>query len=194
MSTRQNYNVTTRIEIDNTATLLNWAKTVQNDLFKWTRPRCDYQDDYARTSHETIDTAFNDANNDERKLILCAIYNTMDYNEVERLLLVRAKAVRQAERAELYREYDKEEAARTADLDRREAAIANRERTFKESMKPYHRRLTIERHRADQAFRQLDAVCKEKEAYRQENDKIHENTRQLIDKAARYDAIRAALT
>ena len=182
----------TRIEIHDTVTLLKWSSAVQYDLAK-PAARCDYQDDYAHAGHETIDKAFNDATQDERRLILCAVYNTMAYDEVERLLLVRAKAVRQAERAELYRDFDQVETARTDELDRREATIFKREITFQEMKKPYHKRLADQRRQIDQLHAALVTGAAHAAAIRKERDTAKLDALEYEIKASRYDAIREAL-
>ncbi len=182
-----------RIVIDNAATFLNWAKRVQSDLAGRTRPKCDYQDDYARTPQATIDQAFNDATPDERRTILCAVYNTMDYNEVERLLLVRAKAVRHQELTAAYAELDKMQNHRTAELDRREAAIADREQTFKSMMKPYHRRLADQRRTINRLQAQLTEQTNRADAIRLQREHYKHTALEYEIKAAKYDAIREAL-
>lgn len=190
---KQNYTQPSRIEIDNAATFINWAKTVQSDLIRWTHPRCDYQDDYARTPHATIDAAFNEATPDERRLILCAVHNTMDYNEVERLLLVRAKAVRAHERTALYEEFDKVDNERRRELDTREQAISAREMAFKTAMKPYHKRLAEQRHESATLRGQLAASQERAAANRQECNAAKLDALEYEIKASRYDTIREIL-
>lgn len=167
MSTRQNYN-TGRIEIDSAETFLKWAKTVQFDVSKWARPRCDYQDDYAHTAVEVIDASFNAATADERRTILCAVYNTMSYDEVERLLLVRAKEVRQIERRALYADFEEVERRRDVAAGRREDAITARERAFKEAMKPYHKRLADTQRQLQDARAQVAHLQERAEWYKSE--------------------------
>lgn len=165
--------------IETSEQLLQWAQAVNSGLTDKEIP--DAQDIYAHSNRDNIDK-FSLESGQDRKLVVCSVRNVMDFAEVERLLsvLARAKATKQMEL-----EY--------AELDMREALLTSRERAFRESMKPFHKRMAELRERnefLERAYGQLQA---------QENCAV-ENMRaakreanEFRGKAEKYDAIRSLL-
>lgn len=167
-------------------------KTIQTreDLIKWAREvncglgmakKADYQDIYAHSFEEDIERFFLDSASD-RALILCSVYNTMSYDTVEKLLkcLVRAKVQKQ-----MKDEYE--------ELDKRESALAKRESSFKESMKPFHQKMTKLRKRnefLECAFSDLQS----REAFLVEDNRaLKREVNDLEAKASKYDTLRELL-
>lgn len=110
----------------------------KDDMIKWAREinfgvsvnrKCDMQDEYAHTTHEDINRFFIEAEGD-RKLVLCGVYNCMAFDEVERLLSVLAR-----------HKVSKQMKLEYAELDKRESALAARERAQQDSRKPYYKKL-----------------------------------------------------
>jgi len=168
--------------------LLIWAKAVNFQNF----PTCDMQDIYAHSEQKTIDRLFLEMKAD-RKLIICSVYNTMAYEEVERLLIVLSNAKAQQRMEVEYKEFDEVTALKHAELNKRADTLSRQEATFKEVMKPYHKRLNEMKHKAEtlQAHnaslqRQLASMNAARVEARKEATEYHE-------KAEKYDAIRAAL-
>jgi chromosome segregation ATPase len=172
-------------QIETAADLMQWADAVNTGILNI--PKCDMQDIYARSQQETIDKLFIEST--ERALILCSVYNTMSYDEVERLLKVLAHSKVQKQMQLEYAELDE----RIKEIDNRAAAQANREHEFKNMMKPYHKRLEtlkrdnaqLERHIKQLADQEQNAVMNMRAA--------KQETYEYRAKAEKYDAIRAAL-
>jgi hypothetical protein len=100
----------------------------KEDLVQWAREvNPDYQDYYMHSDLKAIDKWFIETNGD-RKLILCSVFNTMSYDEVERLLLVWAKNKAQAIIDEEAESLNADYIAKCKALHDREIAILDRER------------------------------------------------------------------
>lgn len=75
-------------KIETKEDMINWANAVNSGMT--ISEKCDYQDIFAHSNIETINTLFMEMNR-ERRLILSSVYNTMAYETVESLLLHYAK-------------------------------------------------------------------------------------------------------
>lgn len=133
--------------------MLQWAREANSGVT--IQRKCDLQDVYAHSAVADLDAAFIAAEG-ERKLIICAVNNTMAFEEVERLLVVLAKHKAAAEREALYAEVD----AYTAEVTKREVHLANLENTIaaqREDMQRMSEELQAARtYRIDaERFRQL---------------------------------------
>ena len=114
--------------IKSTEELVQWAKEVNQGLT--TKQKPDYQDYYAHSAVKDIEKWFIETNGD-RKLILCSVYNTMAYEEVERLMLAWAKHKAQAIIDQEAEFYANEYTAKVRALSDRETAVELRERDIK---------------------------------------------------------------
>jgi hypothetical protein len=170
--------------------LVQWANEVNRGLT--TKQKPDYQDYYAHSIQKDLDKWFLEANG-ERKLILCSVYNTMAYEEVERLLLVWAK-----EKAQRIIDRDMEETNKyyeeqCAKLATREKALSAKEQAFQECKKPIHKHIAGLRERntfLEQSFSRMRAnevtLVEDKRAYQRQ-------AKEYSEKAARLDSIREQL-
>jgi hypothetical protein len=106
---------------------LRWAQEINSGVT--IARKCDMQDIYAHTPQNTITSLFLASN--DRKLLLCSIYNTMAYDEVERLL----KELARQKTNELLREEQD-------DLDTHYALIQTREVALIEAKRAIYRKIS----------------------------------------------------
>ena len=107
--------------------LMEWAKEINSGVT--VARKCDLQDVYAHSKQSDIDRLFLDDGTD-RRLVLCSVYNTMAYGEVERLLKVRGKS--------LLNKMIREE---QDSLDRQYSELSSRESTFESAKKHIYKRI-----------------------------------------------------
>jgi len=159
---------------------IKWAKEINAGITE--KRKCDMQDIYAYSGRNDLDRFFIESEG-ERKLIICGVNNIMAFEEVEHLLniLARHKCNKQME-------------AEYKELDRRDAALAARERAQQDSRKPYHKKLrelqdTI--NRLSLANHNLTENCSR---VKQERDTLKLEVLQNEIDAEKFRTIRTALT
>ena len=170
------------LRIENKADMLIWATYINNNIGHLaTGERCDLQDIWGHSGVNTVNSAFCESS--ERKLIICSVSNVMSFQEVENLLSALANYKIAAERKELY-----------DDIDKREAALNIREQAFKESMKPYHKRLNALRRRNEFLETTNSSLMSQQAALVEDRRSWQREATKLQAKADKYDNIRALLT
>ena len=168
--------------ITNAAELVQWATYINNSIGMMNAgEKADLQDVYARSLRADLDNAFIFSNN-ERKLVICSVNNLMAFEEVEHLLSFLARHKVNQERQELYNDFDK-----------RESNLDTRERTFKDMMKPYHKRLADMKHKMAMLETQAVSLQRLADNRLEETRKARKDANEYHEKAIKLDAIRAAL-
>lgn len=159
--------------------LLTWAKTINHGIAQ--KAKCDFQDVYARSQEADLNKFFLECVGD-RALILCSVYNTMAYDEVERLLKVLVDHKLHMQMAIEY-----------AELDKRETDLFTRERAFNDSKKAYHKRLEDLR-KANESLEYTLARMKSREvSHAEQSRRIQEENQKYQEKSGLYDTIRLCL-
>lgn len=174
----------TRITDAETFTL--WAKTVNES--NGNAHLCDLQDMYARSDRDTLIELYTAPDGTiDRRLITFGVYKAMGDDALFTLLKKwarnRAEAHLDAETARI----DREHAARTADLDRRERALTDGKRAIYRRIKD----LTQQRDRAD---RNAISAHKNAAALRTERAAANHHANQYATDALKYRQIRSLLT
>lgn len=165
--------------IESVTDFIQWAKEVNAGITE--KRKCDMQDIYAHSSRNELDRFFIESEGD-RKLIICSVNNVMAFDEVEHLLnqLARHKCNRQMEQE--YKE-----------LDRREGALAARERAQQDSRKPYHKKLaSLQKTITDLQQKNAELIARS-ERMRTERNAAQIDALNYEIKAQKYDAIKEAL-
>ena len=123
--------------IESTKDLLTWSREINAGITL--SRKCDMQDVYAHSKQSDIDKFFIESDTD-RRLVLCSVYNTMSYEEVERLLRVLAKH----KLNEMIREEQ-------TTLDKEWSDLAAAKATLEESKRAIYRRINQLEKKAEKA-------------------------------------------
>jgi hypothetical protein len=161
----------------------------KEDLVQWAREvNPDYQDYYMHSDLKAIDKWFIETNGD-RKLILCSVFNTMSYDEVERLLLVWAKNKAQAIIDEEAESLNADYIAKCKALHDREIAILDRERTVAD----LERRITVleseTRRWSDMDKTSRDTIIN----FRTHIENLQNDNQDLLEEVEKMQAFKATL-
>jgi hypothetical protein len=170
--------------------LVQWAKEVNNGLSIKQKP--DYQDYYAHSTRADINKFFIEANG-ERALIVCSVHNCMAYEEVERLLTVLANHKARKVINEEIEYYANQGAARLNALNKDREIFEAEKRSFKESMKPYHKRLAALRKRNEFLEARHHDACNAVQEGESEISKLRRLLKVGEEKMRKFENARAAL-
>jgi hypothetical protein len=170
--------------IETAADMMKWAKAINNNPMS-TKDKCDFQDIWAHSQRDTLNKLFMEVNGD-RKLVLCGVYNTMSYDEVEILLLHYAQT-KGRKIVDDAIEYEMN------DVNKLRGELFKKENSLRDCIKGYWKRM--------RALRLENIELKRREAYRLiENDKYRDQLRELRremselrEKAEKYDTIKRAI-
>lgn len=170
-------------KIENIEQLIAWAGFI-NRGFLTPGNKCELQDIYAHSGYNELAEMFMECK--DRKLVLCSVYNTMGYDEVERLLKYFAK---QKGEEIVNREME----ARLESLNKREIELLQKEQTFKDCRKSYWKRI-------NKLQTKLDKTLKDnKEGERIITNLTHDNIdlrrklKEYQEKAEKFDTIKNSL-
>lgn len=170
--------------IENQEDMLRWARAINSGLMR-EHDKCDYQDVWAHSDQKTLDDLFMACNGD-RKLVLCSVYNTMSYDEVERLLLHYGKVKGTKLVNDAY-------AAEMVEVNKMRGDVYKRENALTASLKTYWKRITALKR--DNSFLQskCDRLQKDNNELTQMRREYRLEIIQLRERADKYDAIKSLL-
>jgi len=170
-------------KIENIEQLIAWAGFI-NKGFLTLENKCELQDIYAHSGYNELAEMFMQCK--DRKLVLCSVYNTMGYDEVERLLKHFAK---QKGKEIVNREME----TQLETLDKREIELLKKEQAFKDCRKSYWKRinklqtkLTITLRENEGKEMAIQCLFKEIAEYKKRLKKYQE-------KAEKFDTIKNSL-
>lgn len=162
-----------------------WANAINNNPMSISE-KCDFQDIWGHSDRKTIDRLFIEANG-SRSLIICSVHNVMAYDEVEHLLKTwatdKANKIINAELETL-----------TADHIKKYNEVVRQENTLKEGKRAIYRKIASLNDRQARMDRQKTELLKRLEECRQETRSAKQEIKEYREKAAKYDAIKQALT
>lgn len=166
--------------ITNSAEFMAWAREVNQGLHTPAKI-ADWQDVYAHSKRGVLDSLINNSDVDLR-LIMCSIYNTMGYDEVEHMLQVRAAFKVQVQINKEYEELDRKTAKAEEDLNRQRLELLQREDRLKNAVKSINKRVEKWRKVYDRALFHIKAL-----------EETNESQKQAVQDAKKYRKIKALL-
>lgn len=170
-------------QINTVEDLIRWATIVNQGLT--IQKKCDMQDVYAHSGYNELLEMFMQCNN--RKLVLCSVYNTMGYDEVERLLkhFAKQKGMEVA---------DKEINERLNNISKREVELFQKEQTFKECHKSYWKRMKQLKDRNQLLENHNIKLMQKEEKARKQIQELNLELKTFKEKAEKYDTLKQLLS
>jgi len=170
--------------IESKEDMVKWAREVNSGLTQ--KAKCDYQDIWAHSSRVDIDRFFIEANGD-RKIIVCSVYNTMAYEEVEHLLTVLAKHKANKIIDKEIEEYNKV-------YDTRSYELLVREKAFSDCRKSYWKRIKSLRVKSEHLTTRTSWLESEVEEKREVIRRLQGEVLQHKTKARKFDELQSLLS
>jgi hypothetical protein len=172
-------------KIETKEDMILWANAINSHPVSIAE-KCDFQDIWGHSDRKTIDRLFIEANG-SRSLIICSVQNVMAYEEVEHLLKTwatdKANKIINAELETL-----------TADHIKKYNEVVRQENTLNEGKRAIYRKISSLKDLHERLTRQNADLLKRIAEYRQETRAAKQQCLEYEEKAAKYDAIKQALT
>ena len=170
--------------IESKEDMLKWARAINNNPLSIAE-KCDFQDAWARSNYKDLERFFMECNGD-RKLVLCGVYNTMSYDEVERLLLHYAKT---KGNEIVNKAYDSE----MVEVNKMRSDVFKRESTLKDCLKSYWKRIASLRKDNASLRAQVERMSTVRQEMLATINMLNKQRDELKSKADKYDSIKSLL-
>ncbi len=180
--------------IENEGELIDWAFIVNGGLT--TSQICDAQDIYARSEQQVLDRLWIDLDTyhrGDRGLVISSVYNAMGYDEVERLLKLRAKnmamKIIEKEMDDVNQIYNDN----AVKIQKKEAELERKIETFDTCKKAVYKKLARMRERLEYQEKTLNLLRTEQKEILGLNRQYKDIAAVYEKKARLFDKIKEAL-